>query len=92
MSEFYEPNLFLSTPEHPNTMGVMLKLTETVDVDILRDVVEHYHSRTGKDHLRYDTGNIPGESIYFKERTLSLRQQENPRRSMGRHLRWDYLQ
>ena len=25
MSEFYEPTLFMSTPEHPNTMGVMLK-------------------------------------------------------------------
>ena len=25
MSEFYEPNLFMSMPEHPNTMGVMLK-------------------------------------------------------------------
>ena len=45
MSEFYEPNLFLSTPEHPNTMGVMLKLTETVDGDILRDVVEQLRDR-----------------------------------------------
>ena len=45
MSEFYEPNLFLSTPEHPNTMGVMLKLTEPVDGDILRDVVEQLRDR-----------------------------------------------
>lgn len=40
MSEFYEPILFLSTPEHPNTMGVMLKLTDPVDGEILLDVVE----------------------------------------------------
>ena len=45
MSEFYEPNLFLSTPEHPNTMGVMLKLTKPVDGDILRDVVEQLRDR-----------------------------------------------
>ena len=45
MSEFYEPNLFLSTPEHPNTMGVMMKLTEPVDGDILKDVVEKLRER-----------------------------------------------
>lgn len=45
MAEFYEPNLFLSTPEHPNTMGVMLKLTEPVDGGILQDVVEQLRDR-----------------------------------------------
>ena len=45
MSKFYEPNLFLSTPEHPNTMGVMLKLTEPVDGVLLRDVVEQLRDR-----------------------------------------------
>ncbi len=45
MSEFYEPTLFMSTPEHPNTMGVMLKLKEPVDGDILRDVVEQLRDR-----------------------------------------------
>ena len=40
MSEFYEPTLFMSTPEHPNTMGVMLKLTEPVDGGLLRVVME----------------------------------------------------
>lgn len=45
MSEFYEPNLFLSTPEHPNTMGVMLKLTEPVDGGLLQDVVEQLRDR-----------------------------------------------
>lgn len=45
MSEFYEPNLFLSTPEHPNTMGVMLKLTEPVDGDLLQEVVEQLRER-----------------------------------------------
>ena len=46
MSEFYEPNLFLSTPEHPNTMGVMLKLTEPVDGDLLQEVVEQLRERS----------------------------------------------
>ena len=45
MSEFYDPHLFLSTPEHPNTMGVMVKLTEPVNGNILRDVVERMRER-----------------------------------------------
>lgn len=45
MAEFYDPNLFLSTPEHPNMMGVMLKLTEPVDGGILRDVVDQLRGR-----------------------------------------------
>lgn len=40
MKEFYEPMLYMSTPEHPNTMGVLVTLKETVDGDILRGVVE----------------------------------------------------
>ena len=37
MIEFYEPMLYLSTPEHPNTMGVLAVLTEAVDGELLRD-------------------------------------------------------
>ena len=45
MKEFYEPMLFMSTPEHPNTMGAMLVLGEPVDGGILRDVVESLRAR-----------------------------------------------
>jgi hypothetical protein len=45
MSNYYEPHLFLSTPEHPNTMGVMLKLSKPVDGKILRDTVERLRER-----------------------------------------------
>ena len=45
MSEFYEPMLYLSTPEHPNTMGALVVLKEAVDGDILRDVVETLRTR-----------------------------------------------
>ena len=30
MAEFYEPMLYMSTPEHPNTMGVCIVLKESV--------------------------------------------------------------
>lgn len=40
MKEFYEPMLYLSTPEHPNTMGVLVKLKEPVDGCILQEVVD----------------------------------------------------
>lgn len=43
--EFYEPMLYMSTPEHPNTMGVALTLTEPVDGDILRSAVGDLRSR-----------------------------------------------
>ena len=45
MAEFYEPNLYMSTPENPNTMGVMMKLAEPVDGETLRDVVEDLRFR-----------------------------------------------
>ena len=45
MKEFYEPMLFMSTPEHPNTMGAVLVLGEPVDGGILRDVVESLRTR-----------------------------------------------
>ena len=40
MTEFYEPMLYMSTPDHPNTMGVLVELKEEVDGDILRCVVD----------------------------------------------------
>ena len=45
MIEFYEPMLYLSTPEHPNTMGVLAILTEAVDGELLRDAVEELRTR-----------------------------------------------
>ena len=45
MSEFYEQMLYLSTPDHPNTMGVLAVLKEAVDGELLRDVVEVLRAR-----------------------------------------------
>ena len=45
MIEFYEPMLYMSTPEHPNTMGVCIVLKESVDGDILRNAVEDLRAR-----------------------------------------------
>ena len=45
MKEFYEPMLYMSTPEHPNTMGLMAILTEPVDGELLRQVVEELRVR-----------------------------------------------
>ncbi len=45
MKEFYEPMLYISTPDHPNTMGVLAVLKETVDGEILRGVVEDLRVR-----------------------------------------------
>ena len=39
MAEFYDPNLFLSTPENPNTMGAVFKFKEEVDGEIMTEVV-----------------------------------------------------
>lgn len=39
MKEFYEPMLYLSTPDHPNTMSVVAELKEPIDGEILTDVV-----------------------------------------------------
>lgn len=45
MAEYYEPMLYLSTPEHPNTMGAVVTLKEAVDGDILQEVVEELRER-----------------------------------------------
>ncbi len=45
MAEFYEPMLYMSTPEHPNTMGVCIVLKESVDGEILRNAVEDLRVR-----------------------------------------------
>ena len=45
MREFHEPMLYLSTPEHPNTMCVLAVLNEPIDGDILRSVVEELRVR-----------------------------------------------
>ncbi len=45
MREFFEPMLYMSTPDHPNTMGVLAVLKEAVDGELLRNVVEELRSR-----------------------------------------------
>jgi len=45
MKEFYEPMLYICTPEHPNTMGVFAVLKEPVDGEILRGVVDELRAR-----------------------------------------------
>ena len=45
MAEYYEPMLYLCTPDNPNTMGASVTLKETVDGDILRAVVEELRER-----------------------------------------------
>ena len=45
MVEYYEPNLYMSSPGFPNTMGVSVTLTEPVDGDILQEVVEELRER-----------------------------------------------
>ena len=45
MHEFYEPMLYMSTPENPNTMGIVLVLKEAIDHEILAGVVEDLRAR-----------------------------------------------
>ena len=45
MTQYYEPMLYMSTKEHPNTMGVEVVLKEDVDGAILTDVVERLRAR-----------------------------------------------
>ena len=45
MKEFYEPMLYISTPDHPNTMGVVAELKEQIDGEILYGVVQELFAR-----------------------------------------------
>ena len=45
MTEFYEPMLYMSTPEHPNTMGMLAVLKDPVDGDLLQETVEQLRVR-----------------------------------------------
>lgn len=45
MKEFHEPMLYLSSPEHPNTMSMVVELAEPVDGDILREVADELRTR-----------------------------------------------
>ncbi len=45
MKEFFEPMLYISTPDHPNTMGVLVALKEPVDGGILCGVAEELRER-----------------------------------------------
>lgn len=43
--KYYDPMLYMSTEQYPNTMGVTATLTEPVDGEILRVVVEELRER-----------------------------------------------
>lgn len=45
MKEFYEPMLYMSTPDHPNTMSVVAELKDPIDGDILQGVVQDLSAR-----------------------------------------------
>lgn len=45
MTDFLEPNLYMSSPGFPNTMGITVTLTEPVDGSILQEVVEELRER-----------------------------------------------
>lgn len=45
MLEYFEPMLYMSTPDHPNTMGVMVTLAEAIDGEVLAGVVEDLRAR-----------------------------------------------
>ncbi len=45
MKEFYEPMIYMSTPEHPNTMCVVAELKEPIDGEILQNVIEELRVR-----------------------------------------------
>ena len=61
MKEFYEPMLYLSTPDHPNTMGMLVALKEPVDGGILRGVVEELRARFPYFYVRV----VPKENDLF---------------------------
>ena len=45
MKEFYEPMMYMSTPEHPNTMAVVVELKEPIDGSVLEKVVQELSVR-----------------------------------------------
>lgn len=45
MKEFYEPMLYMSTPEHPNSMCVIAELKELIDGAVLQGVVQELSVR-----------------------------------------------
>lgn len=45
MKEYYEPMIYMSTPEHPNTMCVIVRLKEQIDGELLQSVVQELSAR-----------------------------------------------
>ena len=66
MAEFYDPMLYMSTPDRPNTMGVVVELKEMVDGNVLRDVVESLRVR------------FPYFYVKVAPRGMDLLPEENP--------------
>ena len=76
MTAFYEPMLYMSTPEHPNTMGVEVDLKEDVDGDILCEAVEALRERYPYFYVRAkaegeDLSVIPNPSPMTVKKGLS---------------------
>ena len=69
MSEFYEPILYMSTPEHPNTMGLLVVLKEPIDGDIFLNVVEDLRTRFPYLYVKA----VPRDNdLFLEENPLSM--------------------
>ena len=69
MKEFYEPMLYLSTPDHPNTMAALAVLKEAVDGEILRNVVEDLRPRFP---YFYVQAVVRGNDVFPEPNTLPM--------------------
>ena len=69
MTEFYEPMLYMSTPEHPNTMGVEVRLKEDVDGALLEAVVEELRCRFPYFYVQV---NAQGENLHTENNPLPM--------------------
>ena len=69
MAEYYEPMLYMSSPEHSHTMGVEVDLKEDVDGRILNDVVEALRERYPYFYVR---ASIEGEDILAIPNSLPM--------------------
>lgn len=69
MAEYYEPNLYMSTPGFPNTMGISVTLTEPVDGDILQEVAEELRGRFPYFYVRAESD---GSDLVAKPNPLPM--------------------
>ena len=69
MAEYYEPNLYMSTPGFPNTMGISVTLTEPVDGDIVQEVAEELRGRFPYFYVRAESD---GSDLVAKPNPLPM--------------------